>query len=125
LLTVEAEEDVPDVVMIHDGARPLMPCPKLTEDLFRAAESWGASGFYLPLASTLLEVDESSGDVKGCVKRAKYVASETPQAFTWNVIREAYSKVSCLIRVRRVSRKRKKKMVRSIWKAESRNRRRE
>ena len=89
----EAEADVPDLVMIHDGARPLMPSKDLTNDLFKAAESHGAAGFYLPLVSTLLEIDPLNGDVKDCVKRAKYVASETPQAFTWNVIRDAYLKV--------------------------------
>lgn len=83
------EADRPDVVLIHDAARPL-----LQEEDVRAllAALPGHDGAFLaaPLVDTLWRAEGSSG--AGTLDRRGLVRAFTPQAFPYALIRGAYEK---------------------------------
>ncbi|XP_051872299.1 D-ribitol-5-phosphate cytidylyltransferase [Pristis pectinata] len=78
----------PEVVIIHDAVRPFVE-----EDiLYRvatAAKEHGAAGAIRPLVSTVVATNPE-GYLDHSLERAKYRASEMPQAFTFDVIYRAY-----------------------------------
>ncbi|XP_072108071.1 D-ribitol-5-phosphate cytidylyltransferase isoform X2 [Mobula birostris] len=78
----------PEVVIIHDAVRPFVE-----EDiLYRvatAAKEHGAAGAIRPLVSTVVATNPE-GYLDHSLERAKYRASEMPQAFTFDVIYKAY-----------------------------------
>ena len=78
-----------DVVVVHDGARPLAS-PALFEAVVAAVRA-GADGAVpgLPLVDTVKRV--SDGVVLTTVDRAELVAAQTPQAFAAGPLRQAYS----------------------------------
>ncbi|XP_023229544.1 D-ribitol-5-phosphate cytidylyltransferase-like [Centruroides sculpturatus] len=79
-----------EVVIIHDGVRPVIP-ETILEEVVMAAKTYGAAGVIRPLVSTVISQDkEKLLDV--VLDRTKYYASEMPQAFTFNMILDAYSK---------------------------------
>ncbi|EDV27813.1 uncharacterized protein TRIADDRAFT_21810 [Trichoplax adhaerens] len=82
--------DPPDVVIIHDAVRPLV-----NEDILRsvamAAMIYGAAGCTRPLVSTVIKASEDN-ILDHSLQRSQYRASETPQAFQYDVIKEAYDK---------------------------------
>ncbi|XP_059828625.1 D-ribitol-5-phosphate cytidylyltransferase isoform X1 [Hypanus sabinus] len=78
----------PEVVIIHDAVRPFVE-----EDiLYRvatAAKEHGAAGAIRPLVSTVVATNPE-GYLDHSLERAKYRASEMPQAFIFDVIYKAY-----------------------------------
>jgi 2-C-methyl-D-erythritol 4-phosphate cytidylyltransferase / 2-C-methyl-D-erythritol 2,4-cyclodiphosphate synthase len=79
-----------DVVLIHDGARPLAP-PALVERVAVAAARHGAAIPVLPVAETLKRVE---GDrIVATVDRAGLAASQTPQGFRRGLLRAAYERM--------------------------------
>lgn len=97
----------PDVVVIHDGARPMLAECHLKQ-LVSAALQFGvsdqcfgsgltqcwlqASGIICKLTSTVLTVTEEHF-LERALDRSKLFASETPQAFRYQFIEEAYNQV--------------------------------
>ncbi len=79
-----------EVVLIHDGARPLAD-----EDLFRrcaeAAAATGAVIAAMPVADTLKRVTDADGVISGTVDRSGLWAAQTPQAFRLDVLRQAFA----------------------------------
>ncbi|XP_061530795.1 D-ribitol-5-phosphate cytidylyltransferase isoform X1 [Phycodurus eques] len=87
----EAEEEKENkVVIIHDAVRPFVE-----EDLLyrvtMAAQEHGASGAIRPLVSTVIATT-SEGFLDHSLERAKYRASEMPQAFMYSIIQRAYKR---------------------------------
>ncbi|XP_048579874.1 D-ribitol-5-phosphate cytidylyltransferase isoform X3 [Nematostella vectensis] len=80
----------PEVVIIHDGARPLVQ-ETLLRDVAMAAKHHGAAGAVRPLVSTIVSTSED-GFLDHSLERSKYRASEMPQAFLFTVIDNAYNK---------------------------------
>jgi len=78
-----------DIVVIHDGVRPLCP-PALLEDVVRAAKEWGAVLAAVPAKDTLKEVRK--GFACGTPDRCLLWHAQTPQAFRFDLIRKAYEK---------------------------------
>ncbi|CAG0897283.1 unnamed protein product [Darwinula stevensoni] len=76
------------VVVIHDGARPVVPV-KIMDPLIQAAMRHKAAGISRPLVSTVISVNED-GFLEEVLDRDKYLASEMPQAFLYDVITRAY-----------------------------------
>ncbi|XP_041039917.1 D-ribitol-5-phosphate cytidylyltransferase [Carcharodon carcharias] len=78
----------PEVVIIHDAVRPF-----LEEDILfsvaTAAKEYGAAGSIRPLVSTVVATNPE-GYLDHSLERAKYRASEMPQAFTFDIIYRAY-----------------------------------
>ncbi|XP_054162383.1 D-ribitol-5-phosphate cytidylyltransferase-like [Oppia nitens] len=83
---------LPDIVVIHDGARPLLE-EQLLIHLVDSAVKYGASGVICKLTSTVLSVSNDNLLDKA-LDRSQYFASETPQAFRYNLIKDAYNQCS-------------------------------
>ncbi|KAG0717546.1 D-ribitol-5-phosphate cytidylyltransferase [Chionoecetes opilio] len=83
-----AEEDPPDVVVVHDGARPLLPLHTLTQ-VAVMAERHGAAGAVRPLVSTVVMPD-TEDFLQESLVRSLYRNSEMPQAFRLEILRDAY-----------------------------------
>lgn len=78
-----------DMVLVHDGARPLVT-PDLIERTLKAAYHSGAAVAAVGLKDTVKEVADD-GTVKGTVERDKLRAAQTPQAFRLGLLKEAYA----------------------------------
>lgn len=82
------ENDVKWVV-IHDGARPLVRLAQIDEGI-AASQETGAAVCAVPVTDTIKEVSES-GFVERTLPREKLFAVQTPQVFSYDIIRRAYN----------------------------------
>jgi 2-C-methyl-D-erythritol 4-phosphate cytidylyltransferase len=89
-LGLQAIEGRADIVLIHDGARPLVS-KRLIEETIEGAEKWGAVVAALPAWETIKEVAEGR-EVIRTVDRRKLWMIQTPQAFHYSLIWKAYQK---------------------------------
>lgn len=82
----------PDIVAVHDGARPLVSL-ELLEEVIRQASACGAALAALPPNDT---VKKSSPDmyVDGTVPREPLWFAQTPQAFRYDLLKKAFSKAA-------------------------------
>ncbi|MBI5343917.1 MAG: 2-C-methyl-D-erythritol 4-phosphate cytidylyltransferase, partial [Deltaproteobacteria bacterium] len=78
-----------DVIIVHDGARPLVS-RKAIEETLREASSSGAAVCAVPVKETIKEAE--GGFVKRTVPRATLWSVQTPQAFKAGVLIEAFKK---------------------------------
>ncbi len=77
-----------EVVLVHDGARPLVT-RGLVERCLRAAAAGRAVVAGVPAVDTLKEVD-ASGQVVRTPPRGRYWHAQTPQAFPRRLLERAY-----------------------------------
>ena len=86
---LEAVPATADVIVVHDGARPLAP-PALFASVVAAVRA-GADGAVpgLAVADTLKRVD--GDEVRATVARRGLVAVQTPQAFRAELLRRAHA----------------------------------
>lgn len=75
-----------EIVLIHDGARPLADADLVTRCAVAAAEQ-GAAIAAIPVADTLKRVEDET--IIGTVDRAGLWAAQTPQAFRLETLRRA------------------------------------
>ena len=88
----EAEADeVPDIVLIHDGARPLIR-PEMINEIIRCTKECGAAIAAAPCTDTIKIADEQ-GNIAGTTDRSRTWAAQTPQAFYTQEILQAYEKI--------------------------------
>ncbi|XP_048367615.1 D-ribitol-5-phosphate cytidylyltransferase isoform X2 [Sphaerodactylus townsendi] len=78
----------PEVVIIHDAVRPFVEKDILFK-VVMAAKEHGAAGAIRPLVSTVI-ASSADGCLDHSLDRAKYRASEMPQAFLFDIIHQAY-----------------------------------
>jgi 2-C-methyl-D-erythritol 4-phosphate cytidylyltransferase len=78
-----------DVVLVHDGARPLVTAC-IIEKTIRAAFLEGAAITAVALKDTVKEVKD--GKVRRTVERDKLRSVQTPQAFRLDLIKKAHEK---------------------------------
>ncbi|NXJ77929.1 ISPD cytidylyltransferase, partial [Trogon melanurus] len=78
----------PEVVIIHDAVRPFVEEDILSR-VVMAAKDQGAAGAIRPLVSTVI-ASAADGCLDHSLERARYRASEMPQAFLFDIIYEAY-----------------------------------
>jgi 2-C-methyl-D-erythritol 4-phosphate cytidylyltransferase len=78
-----------DIVIVHDGARPLVT-PGIIDETIRAALREGAAITAIEINDTVKEVTD--GTVKRTVPRAKLRLVQTPQAFRFDLLKKAYQK---------------------------------
>jgi len=78
-----------EVILVHDGARPLVE-ERLIEEVARAASEFGAAIPALPLRETLKRV--ADGQVVETVDRAGVWAAQTPQGFRADLLRTAHAR---------------------------------
>ena len=82
----EVPEDVA-VVLVHDAARPLLPDEVVERVLAPLADNWHGAVPALPLSDTIKRV--RGEEVVETLDRSELVASQTPQAFSADVLRRA------------------------------------
>ena len=80
----------PDVVVIHDGVRPFASA-SLIEEVIREAYGHGAALAALLAGDTVKKAGET-GLVESTVPRDTLWLAQTPQAFRYGVLREAFEK---------------------------------
>ncbi|EEB15835.1 2-C-methyl-D-erythritol 4-phosphate cytidylyltransferase, putative [Pediculus humanus corporis] len=78
------------VVVIHDGVRPFI-CEEFLCKIISQSALHGAAGATRPLISTIIKPNEEEF-VESCLIRNEYIRSETPQAFLFHIIFNAYEK---------------------------------
>lgn len=81
-----------DLVLVHDGVRPFVTRDTVTAVL-EAAAAHGAAGCVTPLVDTVI-VPGTDGFLDRVLPRNELVASQTPQAFRYDVLREAYRRTT-------------------------------
>ncbi len=89
-LSTVAEAD--DVVLIHDGARPFIK-PEEIERMIKAAAEYGAAIAAMPVKDTI-KVSDEDGFVAATTVRANTWQIQTPQAFRFGLIKDAYEKAA-------------------------------
>jgi 2-C-methyl-D-erythritol 4-phosphate cytidylyltransferase len=75
-----------EVVLVHDGARPLVAAD-LVSRVIAAARADGAAVPVLPVEETIKEVQD--GHVVRTVDRSRLARSQTPQGFRYEVLKKA------------------------------------
>jgi 2-C-methyl-D-erythritol 4-phosphate cytidylyltransferase len=88
LQAVKANDN--DIVVVHDGSRPLVTSAEITQTI-RAAEVSGAAILVAPLVDTVKEVRD--GAVTRTVPRDQLRRAMTPQCFRYVILRQAYEQV--------------------------------
>ncbi len=88
---LNAVPDDTDIVIIHDGVRPLLSVG-LIEKVIEAARRSGAAIPVILPKDTVKLIDEE-GFIDTTISRDKIRLSQTPQAFKFDLIRRAYEEV--------------------------------
>ena len=87
LFTLGGDPD--DLILVHDGARPLVTAAVI-DRCIAGARQWGNAVAALPVSDTLKSADENL-TVQRTVDRAGLWAMQTPQAFRLGTLFEAHS----------------------------------
>ncbi len=88
LAALDGDAADPDrVVLVHDGARPLV-APELVTAIAEAAHEHGAAIPIVPVAETIRRL--RAGELGETVDRADLVAAQTPQGVRSGLLRDAY-----------------------------------
>ena len=82
----------PDLVLIHDAARPFVS-PALISRAIEAAGRTGAAIPAIPVADTIKLIGET-GNVEATPERARLRIAQTPQAFRFDVILDAHRRAA-------------------------------
>jgi 2-C-methyl-D-erythritol 4-phosphate cytidylyltransferase/2-C-methyl-D-erythritol 2,4-cyclodiphosphate synthase len=82
----------PDIVLIHDAARPFVS-QALISRAIEAARNSGAAIPAIPVTDTIKLVGET-GDVEETPERARLRIAQTPQSFRFDVILEAHRRAA-------------------------------
>ncbi len=77
-----------DVVVVHDGARPLLTCCLLHQVLEKALQA-GAAIAAVPVKDCIKEVEREK--VVVTLERQRLWAVQTPQAFKYQLLKEAFN----------------------------------
>lgn len=87
LEALAACENAPDIVLIHDAARPLVPHAVIT-NCIEGAKAHGACTAAIPSQDTIAVAD--NGMIADIPPRASLFAVQTPQAFAFDLILKAH-----------------------------------
>jgi len=82
----------PDIVLIHDAARPFVT-PAVISRAIDAAGRTGAAVPAIPVTDTIKQVDDT-GNVEATPERASLRIAQTPQAFRFDVILDAHRRAA-------------------------------
>jgi len=82
----------PDIVLIHDAARPFVNAAVISRAI-EAASRTGAAVPAIPVADTIKIVDDT-GNVEATPERARLRIAQTPQAFRYDVILDAHRRAA-------------------------------
>lgn len=79
------------IILVHDGARPLVTF-RIVEDIIKAAHETGGAIAAVPVKDTIKEV--AGGAVARTVPREALVSAQTPQAFRTGILLKAFKKAA-------------------------------
>ncbi len=79
-----------EIVVVHDGARPLVLIEEITKTIEKAREI-GAACLVADVTDTIKEV--SDGKIVGTIDRAKLRRALTPQAFRYEILQKAFANI--------------------------------
>jgi 2-C-methyl-D-erythritol 4-phosphate cytidylyltransferase / 2-C-methyl-D-erythritol 2,4-cyclodiphosphate synthase len=82
----------PDIVLIHDAARPFVSQALISRAIDAASRS-GAAIPVIPVTDTVKLVD-ASGNIEATPERARLRVAQTPQAFRFDVILDAHRRAA-------------------------------
>ena len=82
----------PDVVLIHDAARPFVSAALISRAIAAAGRT-GAAIPAIPVADTIKLIDDS-GSVEATPERARLRIAQTPQAFRFDAILDAHRRAA-------------------------------
>lgn len=82
----------PDIVLIHDAARPFVTSAVISRAIDAAGRT-GAAVPAIPVTDTIKQVSDT-GDVEATPERAKLRIAQTPQAFRFDVILDAHRRAA-------------------------------
>ena len=85
-------EHKPDIVLIHDAARPFVSAALISRAI-EATKRTGAAVPTIPVVDTIKLVSDE-GDVVGTPERARLRIAQTPQAFRFEVILDAHRRAA-------------------------------
>ncbi|MDE3178196.1 MAG: 2-C-methyl-D-erythritol 4-phosphate cytidylyltransferase [Acidobacteriota bacterium] len=77
------------VVLVHDAVRPFVT-PAMIEQIASAAAAGGAAIFAIPSVDTVKQVEH--GTIAGTVPRERIALAQTPQAFRYSLLCEAFNR---------------------------------
>lgn len=80
--------DAEDIVIIHDGARPLVD-DFIIKEVEKAAKKYGAATAYLEAIDTIAVKSEKE-EIKEFIERTSVAQIQTPQAFKFGLLNEAH-----------------------------------
>lgn len=89
---LEAVPQSAEIILVHDGARPLIK-PEMVSRLISAARQYQAAGVAVPVKDTIKTVDRE-GFIIDTPARQTLWAIQTPQAFAAGVLRQAYRRAA-------------------------------
>lgn len=78
-----------DIILVHDGVRPLVD-DKMIANVIFAAYKHGAAAPAVPVVDSLRQLN-GSGEESVAVDRSAYRAVQTPQGFRGELLRKAYA----------------------------------
>lgn len=86
-----AEKDEPDIVLVHDAARPFVS-PALIRRVLSLCAQKGAAAPAVPPVDTYKERDGKDGRIVRHLQRSRLAAVQTPQGFYFKPLLEAHKK---------------------------------
>lgn len=86
---LQAVPEDAEIIIIHDGARPLID-PGVVSEAIAHARDCGAAGVAVPVKDTIKIVD-ADGFIRDTPKRSTLWAIQTPQVFEAGLLRRAYA----------------------------------
>ncbi|MGH9432640.1 MAG: IspD/TarI family cytidylyltransferase, partial [Terriglobia bacterium] len=78
-----------EIVIVHDAVRPFVE-PEMIHRIVEAARQDGAAIFAIPTVDTVKQVERQV--IMGTIPRERIALAQTPQAFRYDLIREAFEK---------------------------------
>ena len=84
-----------DIVLVHDGVRPLVTS-EVIHEVIAAARKYGAAIAGLPAVDTVKQVDRTAEGaiIKATIPRASIVLAQTPQGFRYALIKKVFDEAS-------------------------------
>lgn len=81
----------PDVVLVHDGARPFVT-EQLIKKIIKNSKNHGCAIPIIPLKDTIKEIDTENLTVKKTLPRENIFAVQTPQGYRFDIFKKILSK---------------------------------
>lgn len=88
LSAIRAYQDEKPNLIFHDAVRPLVS-QRILNDVANALEKYSAIDVAIPSADTIIETDR--GFIQKIPDRSRLMRGQTPQAFRYDTIRDAYT----------------------------------